>query len=86
MDKQITPDESAPDAFPWFAWRPVWTRERGWVWLRFVLRRHVPPLLGTPGAVWTWEHTIPKMRPAPPPDPCDYTCSMGYCPHEGGPR
>lgn len=83
----ITPDERAPKAFLWFAWRPVWTRERGWVWLRLVLKRHVPPLLGVPGAVWTWGHTIPEPRPRPiPRTRCGFECSMGYCPHEGGPR
>lgn len=45
-----------PKPYRWFAWRPVWTPERGWVWLRHVWRRHVPPVLGVPGAVWIWEH------------------------------
>lgn len=44
--------------FRWFAWRPTWTRDRGFVWLRFVWRRHVPPKLGVPGAVWTFEHEV----------------------------
>lgn len=44
--------------YRWFAWRPVWTRDRGWVWLRPVWRRHVPPLLGVPGACWTWQHDV----------------------------
>jgi hypothetical protein len=44
--------------FRWFAWRPVWTVDRGWTWLRYVWRKHVPPVLGVPGAVWTWEHRV----------------------------
>lgn len=44
--------------YRWFAWRPVWTPSRGWVWLRPVWRRHVPPILGIPGACWVWEHGI----------------------------
>lgn len=48
--------------YRWFAWRPVWTRERGRVWLRYVWRRHVPPLLGVPGSCWTWEHTVDRKE------------------------
>lgn len=47
-----------PKAFRWFAWRPVWTRDRGWVWLRFVWRWHEPPVLGVPGAVWVFMHAV----------------------------
>lgn len=44
--------------FRWFAWHPVWTYDRGWRWLRFVWRRHVPPVLGVPGAVWVFDHRV----------------------------
>ena len=44
--------------FRWFAWRPVWTRDRGWQWMRMVWRRHVPPMLGIPGACWTWDNRV----------------------------
>lgn len=27
--------------FRWFAWRPVFTRDRGWRWLRMVNRHRV---------------------------------------------
>ncbi|MCE0510876.1 hypothetical protein LVJ59_17655 [Microbacterium sp. KKR3/1] len=46
--------------FRWFAWHPVWTYDRGWRWLRFVWRRHVPPILGVRGAVWTFDHRVSK--------------------------
>jgi len=44
--------------FRWFAWRPVWTRDRGWTWLRWVWRRHVPPLDLPIPTCWTWEHRV----------------------------
>lgn len=43
--------------FRWFAWRPVWTRDRGWQWLRMVWRRHCPPLL-IPGACWSFDNRV----------------------------
>ena len=45
--------------FRWFAWRPVWTYDRGWVWLRPVWRRHEPPrdIPGVP-TCWTWSHRV----------------------------
>lgn len=51
-------------ADPWFrmfAWRPLWTRDRGWVWLRPVWRRHVPPL-DLPGipTYWTWDNRVTR--------------------------
>ena len=47
--------------FRWFAWHPVWTFDRGWRWLRFVWRRHVPPI-DIPGAVWLFEHRVTKQE------------------------
>lgn len=46
--------------FSWFAWRPVWTPDRGYVWLRMVWKRHVPPK-DVPGACWTWEYRVTGM-------------------------
>lgn len=42
----------------WFAWRPVWTIDRGWVWLRPVHKRHVPPKVGIPWADWTFDYRV----------------------------
>jgi len=44
--------------FRWFAWHPVWTVDRGWVWLRRVWKKHVPPLMGVQGAIWTWRYRV----------------------------
>lgn len=35
----MRPVESYGPEFLWFAWRPVWTDDRGWRWLTFVWRR-----------------------------------------------
>ena len=45
--------------YRWFAWRPVWTYDRGWVWLRLVWRKHCPPV-AIPDAVWTFDYRVRK--------------------------
>lgn len=46
------PETHGP-AFRWFAWRPVWTDDRGWRWLRMVWRRRFfPSLDGQPAMSW----------------------------------
>lgn len=32
-------DDTYGPSFRWFAYRPVWTHDRGWRWLRMVWRR-----------------------------------------------
>lgn len=49
---------STPRPFRWFAWRPVWTLDRGWVWMRRVWRRHVLPMDLPIPTYWTWEHRV----------------------------
>ena len=35
----------------WFAWRPVWSEQGGWIWLRWTWCRHfTPPIWFTPPA------------------------------------
>ena len=49
----------------WFAWRPVFTDDRGWVWLRRIWRRHVPPrdvLLPGMSVGWTWDYSVVDPR------------------------
>lgn len=49
----------------WFAWRPAFTDDRGWVWLRRVWRRHVPPrdcLIPSVNAYWTWDYSVTDPR------------------------
>lgn len=44
--------------FRWFAWRPVDTDDRGWVWLRMVWKRreiHAPDGIG---AFRTWAYVV----------------------------
>lgn len=44
----------------WFAWRPVETSDRGWVWLRFVYRRRCQVKLHLDyhgGEVW-WQTAV----------------------------
>ena len=51
--------------FRWFAWHPVWTTDRGYVWLRRVWRRHVPPRdVCLPGISvgWTWDYSVVDPR------------------------
>lgn len=40
--------------FRWFAWRPVFTTDRGWRWLRPVWRRRYQAKLHLPGPVTQW--------------------------------
>ena len=37
-----------------FAWRPIWTVDRGWVWLRIVSRRRIVKNAGLPGGKDLW--------------------------------
>lgn len=46
----------------WFAWRPVWTPDRGYQWMRMVWRCYTPPKYGVPGSCWTWNYRA--LRPA----------------------
>jgi len=41
MKKAVSdePIGTATEWRPWFAWRPVWTRERAWAWLVWLERR-----------------------------------------------
>lgn len=49
----------------WFAWRPVWTLDRGWQWLRPVWRRHVAPLGLPMPTCWTWDHLVERPDVTP---------------------
>jgi hypothetical protein len=47
---------------PWwriFAWRPIWTADRGWVWLRVVHRRRIAkhPYLDGGADLW-FQHAV----------------------------
>ncbi|QED11181.1 hypothetical protein SEA_ZARTROSA_69 [Arthrobacter phage Zartrosa] len=42
-----------------FAWRPIWTVDRGWVWLRVVHRRRIHLLdYLDDGPRWWFQHAI----------------------------
>lgn len=57
-------------AFRWFAWRPAWTDDRGWRWLRPVWRRRLYlDLMGQPAMAW-FVHSVDRAEHEPPtPDP-----------------
>lgn len=59
----------------WFAWRPVWTRDCGWVWLKSVIRcRHQTlPHLDGPTFEW-WER---RLTPPPVWPPRDHHTEAG---------
>lgn len=38
----------------WFAWRPIWTRDTGWRWLRKINRRRYQLHDYLPGPVSEW--------------------------------
>lgn len=60
-----TPPMTRTPWHQWFAWRPVFTDDRGWVWLRRVWRRHVPPmdfLIPNVNAPWTWDYSVTDQR------------------------
>jgi hypothetical protein len=43
----------------WFAWRPVNTVDRGWVWLRVVKRRRIAKLPFLDGGADLWfQHVV----------------------------
>jgi hypothetical protein len=46
--------------FEWFAWRPVWTHDRGWVWLRVVLRRKIAKHAHLDGGRDFWPQYVVK--------------------------
>ncbi len=47
--------------FQWFAWHPVWTRDRGWSWLRRVWRAREYLTLSSPsGAPTGWVNYCEK--------------------------
>lgn len=55
--------ESYGPAFRWFAWRPVWTDDRGWRWLRRVWRRRFfLSLDGHPAMSW-FVHSVEMNTP-----------------------
>ena len=50
----------------WFAWRPVWTFDGVWCWLRPVLRRRIQKhdyLDGPPLVQW-WQYALVSDVPA----------------------
>lgn len=57
-------DDIRPDIFrygrlvPYFAWRPVDTRDAGWVWLRHIHRRRqvLAPHIGGPTGGPYWQY------------------------------
>lgn len=44
---------------PYFAWRPVDTRDAGWTWLRKIARRRVYVNEGPAGPFWDY-HRYPR--------------------------
>lgn len=60
MKIQLKPRKNLEEWHPWFAWYPVVTENRLWVWLYTVERRQVP------GASEYEEDTMVYRRPQDP--------------------
>ena len=61
MGRQYDPVFGAPvtDWFRWFAWRPVYTEDRGLRWLRPLWRRRCQKKFNLPGPYYSWfQHVV----------------------------
>ena len=50
------------DWYRWFAWRPVQTLDRGWVWLRPVWRRRIYKHSYLPGPSASWYQNLVELK------------------------
>ncbi|WGH21771.1 hypothetical protein SEA_INKED_89 [Arthrobacter phage Inked] len=50
------------DWYRWFAWRPVSTLDRGWVWLRPVWRRRIYKKEYLPGPSYSYFQNLVELR------------------------
>jgi len=50
---------------PWFAWRPVFVPDRGWVWLRMVHRQFTSKMHANGITTWVSEHWVVKPNGQP---------------------
>lgn len=49
----------------WFAWRPVFTADRGWLWLRTVARQYTSKMHSNGRTTWVVEYwpSRPESQP-----------------------